>query len=137
MRRLSIIGEAVKHLSAEIKSKQPDIPWKDIAGMRDILIHEYAGVQLERIWNTIQNDLPPLKDAVKKLIWHKIDGRQRYVRLDFSILDLGHTDTGFGSKKSARSERNVRAGCDLSRIHPLPFLLYKKRPRTEMQGPED
>lgn len=68
MRRLSIIGEAVKHLSAEIKSKQPDIPWKDIAGMRDILIHEYAGVQLERIWNTIQNDLPPLKDAVKKLI---------------------------------------------------------------------
>ena len=68
MRRLEIIGEAVKHLSDELKASQPNIPWKDIAGMRDILIHEYAGVQLGRIWRTVQNDLPPLKTAVKKML---------------------------------------------------------------------
>lgn len=68
MRRLEIVGEAVKHLSPEIKSGHPEIPWKDVAGMRDILIHEYAGVQIERVWKTAKNDLPPLKLAILKLI---------------------------------------------------------------------
>ena len=70
MRRLEIIDEAVKHLPEEIKSKYPDTPWKDIAGMRDILIHEYAGVQTERVWRTAKNDLPPLKQTVLELIRH-------------------------------------------------------------------
>ncbi len=68
MRRLEIIGEAVKHLPNEMKTNYPDIPWKDIAGMRDILIHEYAGVQIERVWRTAKDDLPSLKQVVLKLI---------------------------------------------------------------------
>ena len=68
MRRLEIIGEAVKHLPSEIKDNNQNIPWKNIAGMRDILIHEYAGVQMERVWRTVKEDLPPLKQVVHKLI---------------------------------------------------------------------
>ena len=68
MKRIEIIGEAVKHLSNKTKDKYPEIPWKNIAGMRDVLIHEYAGVQVERVWRTAKNDLPPLKQVIIKLI---------------------------------------------------------------------
>ena len=68
MRRLEIIGEAVKRLPEKMKSEYSDIPWRNIAGMRDILIHEYAGVQTERVWRTVKNDLPPLKRVMAKLI---------------------------------------------------------------------
>ena|SRR3989338_1638868 len=67
MRRLEIIGEAVKHLPEEMKNIYPNILWKDIAGMRDVLIHEYAGVQIERVWRTAKDDLPSLKQAVLEL----------------------------------------------------------------------
>lgn len=67
MRRLEIIGEAVKRLPEEVKGKYAEIPWKNIAGMRDILIHEYAGVQLERIWRTAQDDLAPLKQVAQQM----------------------------------------------------------------------
>lgn len=68
MRRLAIIGEAAKNLSAKIKEKYPEIPWHEIAGMRNILIHEYAGVKLERVWKAVTDDLAPLKVAVKKIL---------------------------------------------------------------------
>ncbi len=71
MRRLEIIGEAVKHLPDEMKDKYPNIPWKNIAGMRDVLIHEYAGVQIERVWRTAKDDLPPLKQVILKSIGKK------------------------------------------------------------------
>ena len=68
IRRLEIIGEAVKNLPDEVRAKHPNIPWKQIAGMRDILIHEYAGVSLPRVWKAITDDLPPLKSAAQKLL---------------------------------------------------------------------
>lgn len=67
LRRLAIIGEAVKHLPEDLKQKHRQIPWKQIAGARDIFIHEYFGVGMERIWKTIQEDLPQLKKAVKEI----------------------------------------------------------------------
>lgn len=68
IRRLEIIGEAVKHIPDEMRKKYPDVPWKKIAGARDIFVHEYFGVRLERIWSTITNDLPPFKKQVRKLL---------------------------------------------------------------------
>ncbi|MEK9180629.1 MAG: DUF86 domain-containing protein [Patescibacteria group bacterium] len=68
IRRLEIIGEAVKKLPDNIKGKSPNIPWKQIAGTRDVLIHEYAGVALERVWKVITDDLQPLKNAVLKIL---------------------------------------------------------------------
>ena len=68
VRQLEIIGEAVKNLSEEFKSKQSDIPLRDISSMRDNLIHEYFGVDLEVVWETVKEDLPELKSELLKII---------------------------------------------------------------------
>ena len=60
IRRLEIIGEAVKGLPEDLRAKHPDVPWRDIAGARDILIHEYFRVDLEMAWDMVRQDLPLL-----------------------------------------------------------------------------
>jgi uncharacterized protein with HEPN domain len=64
LRKLEVTGQAVKNLSERIKSRQPDIPWKQIAGMRDKLIHDYFGVNLEIVWAVGQKELPKVAVAV-------------------------------------------------------------------------
>jgi len=64
IRKLEIIGEAVKQLPEEFLLLHPDIPWKQIAGMRDKLIHFYFGVDPHLVWQTVQKRLPELKAAV-------------------------------------------------------------------------
>ncbi|MBL7156308.1 MAG: DUF86 domain-containing protein [Candidatus Pacebacteria bacterium] len=68
VRRLEIIGEAVKNLPNSIKNKYLEIPWKKIAGMRDILIHQYFGVDVVLIWKIINQDLPKLKKQITTLL---------------------------------------------------------------------
>ncbi len=68
MRRLEIIGEAAKNISKEFRIKHSAIQWQKIAGLRDILIHFYHGVNLERVWVVINDDLPDLKKKIKE-IW--------------------------------------------------------------------
>jgi len=68
IRRLEIIGEAVKKIPAETKAAAKGIPWKQIAGLRDILIHEYFGVDLRLVWKVIIKDLPALKKNMLKLL---------------------------------------------------------------------
>jgi len=58
---LEIIGEAAKQVPLSVRKEYPDIPWRDIAGMRDRLIHGYFSVNLERLWNTVRDDLPDLE----------------------------------------------------------------------------
>lgn len=68
IRQIEIIGEATKRLSEHITEKHQDIPWKDIAGMRDKLIHNYLGVDLDAVWETVEKDIPILKNKLKYLI---------------------------------------------------------------------
>lgn len=68
IRNLEIIGEATKSIPAPIRNKYPHIEWKKIAGMRDILIHDYLGVDLERVWLVLKNRIPGLKKDISKII---------------------------------------------------------------------
>ena len=61
VRALEIIGEAVRKIPASVRNRYPEIPWKNMAGMRDKLIHEYFGVNLRIVWDAVQKDIPPLK----------------------------------------------------------------------------
>jgi uncharacterized protein with HEPN domain len=70
IRQLEIIGEAVKRISLGLRSRQPHIPWQDVAGMRDKLIHDYFGVDLEKVWLTAKDDLPGVKRAVEDLLFY-------------------------------------------------------------------
>ncbi|RMG14683.1 MAG: DUF86 domain-containing protein [Cyanobacteria bacterium J055] len=68
LRRLIIIGEATKRLSPEFRSQHPTIPWRNIAGLRDIAVHEYERVDLDRIWRIIQTDLLELLTYIQPLL---------------------------------------------------------------------
>ena len=68
VRRLEIIGEAVKNIPDSFRKKYPEVPWRDIAGFRDVVIHGYFGVDLDKVWEAIKEDLPKLKKNIKKII---------------------------------------------------------------------
>ncbi len=68
IRRLEIIGEAVKKLPMQLRDENPEIPWKQIAGMRDVIIHEYFEVSLETVWRTLKNDLPDIKSKLERMM---------------------------------------------------------------------
>jgi len=67
VRQLEVIGEATKRVSKELRSKHPDIPWADMAGMRDVLIHDYIDVDLGVVWKTASENIPDLKALILKL----------------------------------------------------------------------
>ena len=68
VRNLEIIGEATKRVSQALKDAHPDISWKPIAGMRDKLVHDYFGINLQLVWDVVERDLPTLKLKVAQLI---------------------------------------------------------------------
>ena len=68
IRQLEIIGEATKHLSEDFRSSHPAIPWRNIAGMRDILIHAYNHIDTEEVWNAAVESIPILIEEITDLI---------------------------------------------------------------------
>ncbi len=67
LRRLEIMGEAVKNIPQAFRDRYPQIPWKKIAGLRDVLIHEYFGVNMRRAWKVAKQDIFVLSDELKKV----------------------------------------------------------------------
>ena len=68
IRNLEIIGEAVKNVPESVRAKHPQVEWKKIAGLRDMLIHEYFGVDADIVWDVVQNKLPPFKNQIAPLL---------------------------------------------------------------------
>jgi uncharacterized protein with HEPN domain len=68
IRQLEIIGEAAKRLSPELRSRYPQIPWKRMAGLRDVLIHDYLGVDISMVWQITQTYLPELKLQIEAIL---------------------------------------------------------------------
>ncbi len=73
MRNIEIMGEASKYVSVEIRKKYAQIPWRDVTAMRNKLIHEYFGVDLEAVWNAVQLDLPVLKTQLLEILNSETD----------------------------------------------------------------
>lgn len=67
IRNLEIIGEAARHVPSEIQAQYPDLPWAEMQTMRNIVIHEYHGVNLKIIWQTVQEDLPSIISRLKQI----------------------------------------------------------------------
>ncbi len=68
LRRIAIIGEATKRLSPEFRLQHPEIPWKQMAGMRDVITHDYDEIDLDDVWGVIQRDLPQLLTDIEPLV---------------------------------------------------------------------
>ena len=67
IRSLEVLGEATKHIPAAFRQKNPDVPWSKMAGMRDVLIHDYMGVDLKTVWKVAQERLPEIKPHIEGL----------------------------------------------------------------------
>jgi len=65
---LQVIGEASNHLSDDLTEQNPDIPWADIVGLRNILVHQYFGIDLTQVWETAELDMPVLKAKVREIL---------------------------------------------------------------------
>ena len=68
IRRIEIIGEAARRLSQEARDKHPQIPWREITSMRNLVIHEYDVVDIGQVWDTVQNKIPPLIEELTKIV---------------------------------------------------------------------
>jgi len=64
IRNLEIIGEATKRISKNLRSQNPNIPWREMAGLRDVLIHDYFGIDVKIVWNVVEQELPRLKQKI-------------------------------------------------------------------------
>lgn len=67
IRRLEVMGAAVKHIPDDFRSRYPDVPWKKLAGLRDVLVHEHFGIKMLRVWQMVRADLPALKRAIQAI----------------------------------------------------------------------
>ncbi len=68
LRNFEVMGEAVKRLSLPLRQQYPAVPWQRIAGLRDILIHNYVGVDIEMVWTIVEEDLPGLKQHIMTIL---------------------------------------------------------------------
>ncbi len=68
IRNLEVIGEAIKRVPEEFRKKHPDLPWRELAGLRDILIHQYEGVSISQVWLISEKTLGPLRRAIADIL---------------------------------------------------------------------
>ena len=67
-RAFEIIGEATKQINVDLRQRHPEMPWADMAGMRDVIVHQYFAVQLETVWTTIRDRFPSIRDELQHIV---------------------------------------------------------------------
>lgn len=68
IRNLEVIGEAASRITAEYRTTHPEFPWRGMAALRNVLIHDYEGVDLQRVWRVVEKELPVLKIAIERIL---------------------------------------------------------------------
>lgn len=68
LHQLTIIGEAAKRIDEDYRSAHPDIPWRGLSGLRDVLVHQYEGVDAARVWDAIERELPAIRSSIDALL---------------------------------------------------------------------
>lgn len=68
IRNLQVMGESAKRLSQETKAKHPDVEWRGASGLRNVLVHDYLGIDLDTVWDVLEKDLPLFKQAISQLL---------------------------------------------------------------------
>jgi uncharacterized protein with HEPN domain len=68
LRNFEVMGEATKRLSAAVRDAHPEVPWRQVAGFRDVLIHDYFGIDLDEVWGAVQSNLPELKQQITDIL---------------------------------------------------------------------
>ena len=68
LRRIEIIGEAARHVSPQARKKHPQIPWRELTTLRNLVIHQYDVVDINQVWDTVQNRIPPLIEELTKIV---------------------------------------------------------------------
>jgi uncharacterized protein with HEPN domain len=81
IRQIEIIGEAIKNLPDEFKEKYPEIRWRGIAGMRDKIIHHYFGIDVIKIWEVIEKDIPKLKEQINEIL-EELESNNKQVEVE-------------------------------------------------------
>ncbi len=69
LRNFEVMGEATKRLSQVVRDAHPEVPWRQVAGFRDVLIHDYFGIDLDEVWGVVQIDLPKLKRQLETILY--------------------------------------------------------------------
>ncbi len=87
---LENIGEAVKQIPSALRRKHPEVPWQDMAGMRDVLVHDYFGIDFDIVWKTVREDIPRLKRSILKITSTLPDTDQPPVVRDRSAATPSH-----------------------------------------------
>nr|WP_242038478.1 DUF86 domain-containing protein [Chroococcidiopsis sp. [FACHB-1243]] len=67
-RNFELIGEGIKRVSQDLKQRYPEVPWRRIAGFRDVLIHDYLGIDIREVWNVVERNLPDLKQQISLIL---------------------------------------------------------------------
>lgn len=118
---IEIMGEATRAVSKELQMRCPKIPWREMVAMRNVLAHDYFGIDIEQVWTTVQSDLPALKGQIQTIL-HDLDAKQ-----------LGCAPSSWPLRAAGQAHTRKGLPCCSRGSSPDPSVGERNR-RTELDG---